>query len=202
MEAQLLIQADTPVCGSRACVQYFESDTDMLLSCAAASLQLLRNLDTQARAEGGAVWMINGNHESLNVAGDFRCVCVRPLCLLGSCTSHASILGTTMLQSTRCRTVTSIQPLHAIPADGIIMSACRYATEGGLLESAIMGGLRGVDAHLLPNQRAARMRLFAPGGHLAKVGAHRSVSLTSEPATGAICALASGNAAWKAVSVA
>ncbi len=40
--------------------------------CLAASLQLLRNLDQQARAEGGAVWMINGNHESLNVAGDFR----------------------------------------------------------------------------------------------------------------------------------
>ena len=39
----------------------------------AASLQLLRNLDQQARQEGGAVYMINGNHESLNVAGDFRC---------------------------------------------------------------------------------------------------------------------------------
>lgn len=38
-----------------------------------------------------------------------------------------------------------------------------------MLESAIMGGLRGVEAHLVANQRAARMRLFAPGGHLAKV---------------------------------
>lgn len=47
----------------------------------------------------------------------------------------------------------------------------RYATEGGMLESAIMGGLRGVDAHLAANQRAARMRLFSPGGHLAKVEA-------------------------------
>lgn len=80
-----------------------------------ASLQLLRNLDQQARLEGGAVLMINGNHESLNVAGDFR-----------------------------------------------------YATEGGMLESAIMGGLRGVDAHMVANQRAARLRLFSPGGHLAK----------------------------------
>jgi hypothetical protein len=33
---------------------------------------LLRELDSQARQEGGAVWMLNGNHESLNVAGDFR----------------------------------------------------------------------------------------------------------------------------------
>lgn len=40
-----------------------------------------------------------------------------------------------------------------------------------MLESAIMGGLRGVDAHLVANQRAARMRLFSPGGHLAKVRA-------------------------------
>jgi len=47
----------------------------------------------------------------------------------------------------------------------------RYATEGGMLESAIMGGLRGVDSHLAANQRAARMRLFSPGGHLAKVEA-------------------------------
>lgn len=38
-----------------------------------------------------------------------------------------------------------------------------------MLESAMMGGLRGVEAHLVANQRAARMRLFAPGGHLAKV---------------------------------
>ena len=34
---------------------------------------LLRELDRQARLEGGAVYMLNGNHESLNVAGDFRC---------------------------------------------------------------------------------------------------------------------------------
>lgn len=33
---------------------------------------LLRELDRQARTEGGAVYMLNGNHESLNVAGDFR----------------------------------------------------------------------------------------------------------------------------------
>eukprot|EP00887_Chlorella_sp_A99_P007487 scaffold2.g7487.t1 len=39
-----------------------------------ATILLLRELDRQARAQGGAVWMLNGNHESLNVAGDFRYV--------------------------------------------------------------------------------------------------------------------------------
>lgn len=39
-----------------------------------ATILLLRELDRQARKEGGAVWMLNGNHESLNVAGDFRYV--------------------------------------------------------------------------------------------------------------------------------
>lgn len=35
-------------------------------------VMLLRELDRQARAEGGALFMLNGNHESLNVCGDFR----------------------------------------------------------------------------------------------------------------------------------
>ncbi len=38
-----------------------------------ASVMMLRNLDRLARAQGGAVYMLNGNHESLNIAGDFRC---------------------------------------------------------------------------------------------------------------------------------
>eukprot|EP01023_Acetabularia_acetabulum_P001893 TRINITY_DN10751_c0_g2_i1.p2 TRINITY_DN10751_c0_g2~~TRINITY_DN10751_c0_g2_i1.p2 ORF type:complete len:416 (+),score=82.05 TRINITY_DN10751_c0_g2_i1:262-1509(+) len=37
-------------------------------------LLLLQELDRQARLEGGAVYMLNGNHESLNVCGDFRYV--------------------------------------------------------------------------------------------------------------------------------
>ena len=43
-----------------------------LRSSPAGSVLLLRELDRQARQEGGAVYMLNGNHESLNVAGDFR----------------------------------------------------------------------------------------------------------------------------------
>jgi hypothetical protein len=39
----------------------------------AGILRLLRDLDVQARKAGGAVYMLNGNHESLNVCGDFRC---------------------------------------------------------------------------------------------------------------------------------
>ena len=43
------------------------------VSCPAGSILLLRELDRQARLQGGAVFMLNGNHESLNVAGNFRC---------------------------------------------------------------------------------------------------------------------------------
>lgn len=42
--------------------------------CELRVLLLLRRLNAQARAAGGAVWMLNGNHESLNVMGDFRYV--------------------------------------------------------------------------------------------------------------------------------
>lgn len=38
----------------------------------AGILRVLRQLDQQARLQGGAVYMLNGNHESLNVCGDFR----------------------------------------------------------------------------------------------------------------------------------
>ena len=44
-------------------------------ACPAGSILLLRELDRQARLQGGAVYMLNGNHESLNVAGNFRCLC-------------------------------------------------------------------------------------------------------------------------------
>ncbi|KAJ8751205.1 hypothetical protein K2173_016386 [Erythroxylum novogranatense] len=37
-------------------------------------LSLLRSLDLQAKAQGGAVFQINGNHETMNVEGDFRYV--------------------------------------------------------------------------------------------------------------------------------
>ncbi|XP_010685890.2 shewanella-like protein phosphatase 1 [Beta vulgaris subsp. vulgaris] len=39
-----------------------------------AILSLLRSLDIQARVEGGAVFQVNGNHETMNVEGDFRYV--------------------------------------------------------------------------------------------------------------------------------
>lgn len=40
-----------------------------------ATIMLLRQLHRQAQDEGGAVHILNGNHESLNVCGDFRCAC-------------------------------------------------------------------------------------------------------------------------------
>ncbi|KAF5957498.1 hypothetical protein HYC85_004723 [Camellia sinensis] len=39
-----------------------------------AILFLLRSLDIQAKANGGAVFQVNGNHETMNVEGDFRYV--------------------------------------------------------------------------------------------------------------------------------
>ena len=45
---------------------------DLCVALRAASVMMLRNLDRLARAQGGAVYMLNGNHESLNIAGDFR----------------------------------------------------------------------------------------------------------------------------------
>ena len=38
----------------------------------AGVIMMLRELDRQAKLEGGRVIMLNGNHESLNVCGDFR----------------------------------------------------------------------------------------------------------------------------------
>lgn len=37
-------------------------------------VMLLRDMDNQARKVGGAVYMLNGNHESLNICGDYRYV--------------------------------------------------------------------------------------------------------------------------------
>ncbi|KNA08919.1 hypothetical protein SOVF_158390 [Spinacia oleracea] len=39
-----------------------------------AIFSLLRSLDIQARVEGGAVFQVNGNHETMNVEGDYRYV--------------------------------------------------------------------------------------------------------------------------------
>lgn len=80
-----------------------------------AAVMLLRELDRQARTEGGAVYMLNGNHESLNVAGDFR-----------------------------------------------------YVTEGAMYESAIADGQRDPAARQLAVQQAARLRLYSPGGRMAR----------------------------------
>jgi hypothetical protein len=53
----------------------------------AAIISLLRDLDEMARQEGGAVYMLNGNHESLNICGDFRSVLVACMLLVALCTA-------------------------------------------------------------------------------------------------------------------
>mmetsp|Transcript_29616 Transcript_29616/g.70576 ORF Transcript_29616/g.70576 Transcript_29616/m.70576 type:complete len:350 (-) Transcript_29616:883-1932(-) len=42
--------------------------------CEIGIIMLLRQLHKMAQIEGGAVYMLNGNHESLNVCGDYRYV--------------------------------------------------------------------------------------------------------------------------------
>lgn len=42
--------------------------------CEIGILMLLRELHNQAQNDGGAVFMLNGNHESLNICGNFRYV--------------------------------------------------------------------------------------------------------------------------------
>jgi hypothetical protein len=75
-----MAQVDTAV-GSAGCPsQQYPHHVSALLHCrpsAAGIVRVLRDLDKQARKHGGAVYMLNGNHESLNVCGDFRCVCVQ-----------------------------------------------------------------------------------------------------------------------------
>lgn len=39
-----------------------------------AILSLLRSLSIQAKTKGGAVFQVNGNHETMNIEGDFRYV--------------------------------------------------------------------------------------------------------------------------------
>lgn len=78
-------------------------------------IMLLRELHKQAQLEGGAVYMLNGNHESLNVSGNFR-----------------------------------------------------YATPGGMRESALAAGLRGEDLLSVEKHKQARHLMYTPGGPMAR----------------------------------
>ena len=72
-----------------------------MLFLTAASVMMLRNLDRLARAQGGAVYMLNGNHESLNIAGDFRCVAGLNVSWSAALTSAVFGAGTLNLCSCR-----------------------------------------------------------------------------------------------------
>lgn len=112
-----------------------------------ATLMLLRQLGRQAEAEGGAVHILNGNHESLNVCGDFRRVFPHhgvlqcpPVCVL------MLTIGTTLCCRFASATVT-----------------CRYVTRGAFLESAMIMGLPDEDMFDVEKLIRARMSLFCPG---------------------------------------
>lgn len=62
----------------------------------AGILMLLRDLGRQAEKDGGAVYMVNGNHESLNVCGNFRCgrslkTCDFELCICSILKLHVHV---------------------------------------------------------------------------------------------------------------
>jgi hypothetical protein len=56
-----------------------------------ATLMLLRQLGRQAEEQGGAMHILNGNHESLNVCGDFRCAFVSCWCSVGLRSVHTRL---------------------------------------------------------------------------------------------------------------
>lgn len=68
---------------------------DLSLKDSAGVVMLLRELHKQAQLEGGAVYMLNGNHESLNVSGNFRYgIYSKCAFLIGTDTQHSiSCLG-------------------------------------------------------------------------------------------------------------
>ena len=99
----------------------------------AGVIMLLRELHKQAQLEGGAVYMLNGNHESLNVSGNFR------LSALSSCS---------MLAPVDCKLKPSI--FDVVADEHILHVSCmisllpgRYATPGGLRESTLAAGFCG-----------------------------------------------------------
>lgn len=70
--------------GKLASSQYKRCYGPRLLRLHVGIVNLLRYLDGEARKHGGSVYMLNGNHESLNVCGDFRwaaVACMHSMCM-------------------------------------------------------------------------------------------------------------------------
>ena len=103
------------------------------------SVLLLRELDRQARLQGGAVYMLNGNHESLNVCGDFRWLTVA--LLLSECQSRLPelcLLPMMCSDASLTELVSAVGPLrHNLPT-----VACSWSNAG-------KAGLCAVQRHLL-----------------------------------------------------
>lgn len=146
----------------------------------AGSVLLLRELDRQARQQGGAVYMLNGNHESLNVAGDFRCAAG---CCLHPCAKPVRFVAA--LPPTPAAAVRAV-PLACLPAylrhqpsDAIAQYPasrfpprlpCSYVTPGAFFESARAAGLSEADIAAGDQRRIlqARWYLYQPGGAMAR----------------------------------
>lgn len=140
---------------------------------------LLRELDRQARQQGGAVYMLNGNHESLNVAGDFRWV---PDGWAGGGWLHRSPEGPLLVllhaPAGSCRAAACVAepplrvfpPPPALPPAPLPLLPCSYVTAGAFFESARAAGLSEADIAGGDQRRIlqARWYLYQPGGAMAR----------------------------------
>jgi hypothetical protein len=57
--------------------------------------------------------------------------------------------------------------LKGLPG-ALSLSVLRYVTEGAMIEAAIAGGFKGEFTRVPDNQRRARLKLYSPGGRMAR----------------------------------
>ena len=121
-----------------------------------ASLMLLRQLGRQAEREGGAVHVLNGNHEGLNVCGDFRCA--RHVISAWHSGVFAAEKGVTTSHHSSC-----VQFRAFVE----VFCGCRYVTSGAFTESGMIMGLSGAQLQDLEMLVRARLALYTPGQPMA-----------------------------------
>jgi len=110
---------------------------------------LLRQLDKMARKEGGAVFMLNGNHESLNVCGDYRLL------------RFSFALSRSEKESPAWSCASPESPAEIVYSR--LSYTARYVTAGAFVEAAMAAGLKNEQAEVWENQLRARVRLYSPG---------------------------------------
>jgi Calcineurin-like phosphoesterase len=147
-----------------------------------ASLMLLRQLGRQAERDGGAIHILNGNHESLNVCGDFRCATLATSCA-HTCIANILAAASACVHLCACKLHTCRESsllariFCLIPRFwyGAILSLLvvtvsmrwRYVTSGAFTESGMIMGLSGAQLQDLEMLVRARLALYTPGQPMA-----------------------------------